>query len=88
MAERLGRTFADTQALIDSDPECAAVRDYEQSTATEDGAADRAAAACRRQVSSNPDVAHLAAGRLRERRAREDTEAFLQRVLSPPPKPV
>jgi hypothetical protein len=62
-------------------------RDYEQSIATEDEAAERAAAACRRQVSTNPDVAHLAAVRLKTRRHEEETDAFLQRVLSPPGKP-
>lgn len=83
VAERLGRSLAETKALIDADPECAAVRDYEQSIATEDEAGDRAAAACRRQVSTNPDVRHLAEVRLRMRRNQAETDAFMQRVLPP-----
>ena len=56
VAEQLNRTLAETTALIDGDPECAAVRDFEQAAITEQAAGDRAAAACRRQVSTNPDV--------------------------------
>jgi hypothetical protein len=86
VSERLGRTLDETKALIGSDSECAAVRDFEQTRITEDEAGDRASAACRRQVSTNPDIQRLAEIRLRERRE-EETSAFLQRVLSPPAKP-
>ena len=85
VAEQLNRTLAETTALIDGDPECAAVRDFEQAAITEQAAGDRAAAACRRQASTNPDVA--ARLRLRERREAEETDAFLARVLSPPERP-
>ena len=83
VAERLERP-AETRALIDGDPECREVLDYEQSIVTSEDAVDRASAACLRQASTNPDIRRLVEVRLRERRHREQTDEFMQRVLSPP----
>ena len=85
VGERIGRSFEETAELIASDPECAAVRDYEQMSATDGDGADRAAAACRRQI-DNPDIRHLVAVRLRQRRE-ETPDAFFGAFLPGRPNP-
>ena len=87
VAQRLGLSLAETQRLVDADPVLVATLEHSQATATEEDAAERAAANCRRLVAAgDEDLGRLARLRLRERRP-EGTSEFLQRVLGPIDKP-
>jgi hypothetical protein len=88
VSQRLGMRLRETQRLVDADPVLVATLEQAQATATEEDAAERAAANCRRLAAAgDEDLTRLARIRLRERWQEETAAEFLGRVLAPTGKP-